>query len=1295
MLQRQIMKKLNILILSLLMVFCMTTLSVHAQSVMYSNQISSPVINVFAEDPNGLIWMGTNYGLNVYNGATFNTFYASNEIGGLNNDDIRAMLYDQQGRLWLGNESGISVMQDKTFRNNTASGFSVVYAICEIDSSSIVISNRYGLTKVNKNTLIAESLLKLDNPFLIYKIAVSQELNTIWFAPDNTSSIYITDTQLSNLAEIELPKTIQICNMVCDKSNHMWISAQNGELYCYDIKTRKALDVPPSLLAFHKSGFPLFCCINTEGTILIGIRDHGMVSYNPNNNQINHVFPEEKLHESSYTAFMDSKGNVWLSDKINSFKFYSATRSFTTLTSMLTEMTDKDVRNIYIDKWGHLWIRGRNDLLCCDKQTGDVIYHKKGIYGHLFIDSMNRLWTSEERNTVKCYSITPEGTLQLIFQQEFQARVFSIGEDRNGTIWVSLTDCFACFSPTMEMSLKYAPQGLTPSLLHTQMPERETYIYMNNSELFILDDNSQFVPVELPINNPVCALSDKNKRLWIGSLSEGLVVFDSNMQEVKRFTHVSDGLLDPTIKSMTEDQSGNIWISTSSHIARFNDSTNSFSYINDPAFNDGNLYNKNCTTTDQDGLIYFGGSGGITIVNPSLVAPNGKAKNDIFLESISINGTASLLDYASLDYNQNNMEFIFSSTEYENGKALQYQYRLDGYDSQWHLTNTTPPTAVYTQLPSGKYKLQVCVRRLGEQWSDPQILVNFSVKPAPWLTWWAKIIYSCFIITILAIIIRFIIKWRLKNEKLALAQRREELRQEHINLLTNLSHEYRTPLTLIYAPMIQLFKSKDLNSHDKKLLLLMKKNTEYMKQLTEQMLNVNDLTDNAVPDEKLQVRLVNLQEQLGIYIDNFRYIARDNHVSISYKCIEDSATLVYADIDKIKKIINNLLSNALKYARPADETGETLVNISLHLTEEGKAIIKVEDNGPGISKDVEEKIFTRFKRFSDSKDIEGSGIGLHYSMHLAHLHKGVITYQHAQPHGAVFTLEIPISIDSFSQDEIVTESFTQRDETTLRYAVNDRNEDKEYCVLIAEDNVDVRLYLAQLFSDQYNVITASDGKEALDLLSLQVPDVIVSDIVMPRMDGYRLCSTVKKDERLGHLPIILLTAKDDVDSSILGMNCGADSYVSKPFDPDYLKAVAANLIENRKRIQKLILNMTSSSHEEESKEVITSALNENERKLLDSIHIQMDIHLSEEGFSAKNLAEYVNMSYSSLYAKIKALTGQSPQNYIIAYRMNRAMELLKKHEQPVTAICYEVGFSSVQYFSSSFKKYFGKSPSEI
>ena len=310
----------------------MTIHLAHAQSIMYSSKISSPIINTFAEDPNGYIWMGTNYGLNVYNGATFNTFFASSEAGGLNNDDIRTMLFDGQGRLWLGNESGISVMEGKQFRNITASGFSLAYSITEADSFSVIISNRYGLTKINKQTLQAECSLDIDQTMPINKVAVSKELNTVWFSPDNTSKIYITDMQFTHTEELTLPEKMELCSMIVDHCNHVWISVQNGNLFCYDMHTRQLLPLPFDLQSFHHAGTPLFCVCNAEGNVLLGIKGRGMMCYNPISGQAYPVFSEEKLQGDTYAVLFDSHSNVWLSDKENDFQFYAASRIYTTLT---------------------------------------------------------------------------------------------------------------------------------------------------------------------------------------------------------------------------------------------------------------------------------------------------------------------------------------------------------------------------------------------------------------------------------------------------------------------------------------------------------------------------------------------------------------------------------------------------------------------------------------------------------------------------------------------------------------------------------------------------------------------------------------------------------------------------------------------------------------------------------------------------------------------------------------------------------------------------------------------------
>lgn len=384
----------------------------------------------------------------------------------------------------------------------------------------------------------------------------------------------------------------------------------------------------------------------------------------------------------------------------------------------------------------------------------------------------------------------------------------------------------------------------------------------------------------------------------------------------------------------------------------------------------------------------------------------------------------------------------------------------------------------------------------------------------------------------------------------------------------------------------------------------------------------------------------------------------------------------------------NLLSNAIKYT---PEGGHIDVNV---VTDAERMCIEVRDTGIGIPPEKQNEIFKRFKRLDTRSDIAGSGIGLHYAQQLAHLHKGSITYRPNAPQGSCFVLELPTAREAYRDNELAAEiPFATTTIPSVAASDDTGKEEKENTLLIAEDNAEVRNYLQGLLAEDYNIMTASDGEEAMECISLNAPDLIVSDVVMPHKDGYELCQAIKSSTDWGHIPVILLTAKSDTQSSIRGLDCGADAYVGKPFDPFYLKVAIENLLANRRRVQQIVQNLTSGSiPKEKAREAM---LNEQDRLFLEDLHARLDRHLDDEEFSIGLLAKEMGMSYSSLYARIKSLTGQTPQNYLITYRMNTAMQLLRSGRYTVSEVCYKVGSSSLANFSRSFKRQFGIPPSEV
>lgn len=364
---------------------------------------------------------------------------------------------------------------------------------------------------------------------------------------------------------------------------------------------------------------------------------------------------------------------------------------------------------------------------------------------------------------------------------------------------------------------------------------------------------------------------------------------------------------------------------------------------------------------------------------------------------------------------------------------------------------------------------------------------------------------------------------------------------------------------------------------------------------------------------------------------------------------------------------------------------------------DGKNVqICVADTGQGILPEKQKQLFDRFERLGADKkypNVNGKGIGLNYAQYLAHLHKGNIDYTSKHPQGACFTLSIPQSLTAYSPEERAQDNEYKIPIPAVETNAVEKVVSKENTLFIVEDDQEVREYLRVLLSPDYNIVVVENGEEAIDRLEMELPELIVSDVVMPRKDGYELCKTIKTSADWGRIPVILLTAKNDMDSSIKGLDCGADAYVGKPFDPFYLKAVINNLLENRKRMQWIVQNLTSESLPRgEAREAI---LNEQDRQFLENLHTLLDKHLDDEAFGITSLAKEMLMSYSSLYARVKSLTGQTPQNFLITYRMNTAMQLLQTGKYTVSEVCYKVGASSLANFSRSFKRQFGVPPSEV
>ena len=742
---------------------------------------------------------------------------------------------------------------------------------------------------------------------------------------------------------------------------------------------------------------------------------------------------------------------------------------------------------------------------------------------------------------------------------------------------------------------------------------------------------------------------------------------------------VSSGLLDNTIKSVVEDGNGNIWFSTTTHISRYDARSHTFATFHDRHFTGSQFYDLISAAAGPDGKLYFGGSGLLTVVDPQAELPRSR-EIPLRLESVIAGGQSQPEDSPSLrlKWNENTLDVRAAGIDFNAGSLLNYAWKLDGYEKDW-MYGSSPIHAIYSYLPAGSYTFRARVREQSGNWSPQEITLPVRVLPSPWASPWAKLLYWLVGLGLLGAGIWFVIRIRTQEERLALAEQREELGRQHIDFVTNISHEFRTPLSMIYAPAKQLGK-QDLGPEANDLVRTINRNADRLRNLSEQLLGSNGRQPGR---ERLTVRQNDLVSVVRSLASNFIYASSEKQQTLSVQLPE--TLLGWFDTEKIGKIVGNLLSNALKYT---PEGGHILLRLD---RDSSDAVLMVIDDGIGIPKDRRNRIFDRFDRLgAEESTVAGSGIGLNYAQKLARLHKGLISYTPNEPVGSVFTFRFPVGHEAYSSDGI-----DDRTEFIPEEKLSSEADRRDLpMVLVAEDTDEIRRFLHSLLSPHYRVVLASDGMIALDSLKLSLPDLVLSDVIMPNITGIGLCNAIKSNPDWAHLPVVLLTAKADAESSIEGMKTGADAYIPKPFDPDYLLAVIDSQLANRRRIQERILNLTSGSTEKAAA-LEEARLSPADKKLLDRIHALLDSHLESEGFNVAELAGEIGMSYSSLYAKIKALTGKTPQAFMATYRMNIAMNLLRSGQYNVSEVAFRVGSSSPDTFSREFKRHFGYPPSQV
>lgn len=974
-------------------------------------------------------------------------------------------------------------------------------------------------------------------------------------------------------------------------------------------------------------------------------------SGNPDINWVKHGHNNRNSLVSSHvnTVIQDSEGDYWYGTN-NGISLYRPATGKCTHFLNDTENTgySRVILALCEDNSGNIWTGGYGiGVYCINKKTGNVQKLK----------TRNNN-ADEGMSTDYVYSIYSEGSNIWLGGIEGE---FTCYNTATKTYTYYPIDCIGDIKPGYNNSLLIAGcQGL--AIFNKSTGETKWYRTFGNLSL------------SYPIR---CLLQSSSGEIWLATDGEGLIRFNPVNNQSRIYT-TNDGLVSNTINSLVEDDAKRIWFNTEKELYCLDLKTDRIMNMNDYLDISWGYYNPNASIKLQNGNLAFGTAEGLITFTPYFDFDRGESVKLIFTDfkllyqSVKAGTKGSTLQQAinetskiKLKYEQNSFSLFFSAINFAHPHKIKYAYKLDNFNDDWEYSNTTE-SVNYMNLSPGKYVFRLKAINKYTQQEVAERNIEIIIGRPFWSSWWAILLYAIIIFVFVYLTIQF------TRHKINEYNTREKIRS-----FINIAHDIRTPITLIKAPLSELEAQQDLPDESKKALSVASKNAEKLFVMVTQLL---DLQKTEMHPERLYVAKQDINQYMNDKISDFKLAAIQKGLDLVLN-IEPDFPSVWFDKDKMNKIMDNLLSNALKY------TEKGLITVTIKYSRY-KWYIEVKDTGIGIPEKDQNNLFHQFYRAGNAvnSDESGSGIGLVITRRMIKQQHGRITFNSIENQGTTFTVTFPRKIKVPS----ITETTHKSEETIISHKPKTiiKPLTKKNVLLLAEDDKDMREYLTESLSAEYEVVSVIDGGKALELAKEINPDIIISDIIMPVLQGDELCRILKSSVETSHIPIILLTALNERENIIFGLEAGANDYIIKPFDFSVLKVRIRNILQNRQHLRETVLlsetNLTEIDY--------TSQL---DKEFLDRAMEIINTELANPEFSINDFCQELGMSRTSVYNKIKTLTDQSPNDFIRIIRLNKSRELLLSRRYTISEVSSMVGFSDPKYFSTCFKKQFGISPSKI
>ncbi|NDV59395.1 hybrid sensor histidine kinase/response regulator transcription factor [Bacteroides sp. 519] len=1309
-----------------------------------TNDISNQQITGFAEDSFGHIWVSTFRGLNKYNAQEYHQYFNSNDSLSIPDNQVRSMLCDSQNRLWIGTVNGICRYTDQDYfkRIPNESNGQYIYQILENQDGRLFLNLAVEVAVyIPEEDRFCAAIPDLaDRNSFIVKCFIDGE-NNLWVV--NPYLIRCYDSTTLELKSSYETNEQYVQYAFLRDNGELWLVSSN-RLFILDTRLGKFMEKPEAIRRHPKlsSDVVIEYIHPYNSTSLLIYTQDGFFLYNYAEDKViyqNEVgFPFDPPKFKVTSMFTDSQKNLWIGSLDQGFvTYYDYKERFNNNNYLRTFTENLSVVSLEMDQDNQLWINTSVDgvfVYDMDKEvirpveTGHLFPEKKYLLTQvrsIFVDDENNIWLSASAKVIRCrYN---EKNNKLVEEKTYWLPMVNseMTQDRNGTIWVASHsdgiyalrkgaeqfEEIKLYSPSFTFtntlmtlstgeilvgSYPYNPQLINPDTW--EVTEIDVYPHIKSSTMFI----------------PVCFYEDSQRNIWIGTITNGILRYSPKTKEIENI----EGAACTDVSAIIEDVQGNIWVSTLYGLSKYNRTTNKFTNYFKADGIGGNQFNERATCRLDNGTIIFGGTHGLTFFDPidvtfkrdiPLLFEDLKIHNQLIrpFQSNCIDKSLTYNPLIRLQHNQNSFTISFTALDYSEYERVHYHYMMEGFDKYW-IDARNNREVYYSNLPAGKYTFKVRITNNDKSIVEAENAITISVKPAPWATWWAYTLYSLVVLAIGLVILRLYNRNRLHKLRVVQAELEKEQEQRlnkmNMSFFANVSHEFRTPLTMISGPVTQLCNNTAITGEPKQLLYIVQRSVNRMLKLVNQLMDFNKLENDTL---RLKVRRTDIISELKRLIEVFAVSAANKGIVLKTYGLEDSF-LTWLDTDKIEKITSNLITNALKFT-PAGGKIEIAFDVISHneavslfpLTAKDVSMeyvkVSVSDSGLGIPEEKLEKIFERYYQLNEQSQGTynwGTGIGLYYARQLVGLHHGYIkATNNPREKGARFVYILPIGDNAYANEEKDNELKNQEEAFPLQieeqYSLQDKDTGKDRpSILVVDDDTEVVHYLKSLLVQHYNITCRFDVENAYKALKEEAHDLVLSDVVMPGASGFDLCRMIKEDIQLCHIPVVLITAKATVEDQVAGLDTGADAYVTKPFDPNYLLALIKSQLSNREKARKLLGQATK------TEKIADNVLSPQDNTFMTGLYELMENELSNPELNITRMTEVLKISRTKFYYKVKGLTGENPNVFFKTYKLNRAAELLGEGKYNISEVADMTGFSTLSHFSASFKKQFGVSPSE-